>query len=200
MSLRVVLLLLLCTASVARADADVVEGARFEHRRSIEGQELLLSGTHLSRWAGLLKVSVAGLWLPRTASGREALDATLPRQLEIHYLVRIPGARLRDGTREILARNWPRQTLARHAAGIDALVDAFADVAPGDRYTLTYLPGNGTRLARNGRVVARSDDPAVGALLFAVWLGPQPLDAVKKRDLLALRQHRLTSPAGGNDP
>lgn len=195
MSFRVLILLLLAwPPREAAASVDAVEGVRFEHRRLLDGQELLLSGTHLSRWAGVVKVSVGGLWLPADAPGRDVLDPAVGKQLELHYLVKIPGARLREGTREILARNWSAAELARHAAGLDALVNAFGDVAPGDRYTLSYQPGRGTRLLFNGREVARRDEPALSALIFSVWLGKSPLNEDKKRALLAYRQHRLVNP------
>lgn len=181
---------LLVVATEAAARADTLEGARFEHRRMPGGQELLLSGMHLSRWAGVIKVSVSALWLPADAVGRDALAPDVGKQLEIHYLARIPGNRLREGTRGILARNWPASVLARHARELDPVVDAFGDVAPGDRYTLTYLPGSGVTLAFNGRPVVRSDSDAVAALLFSVWLGASPLDEDKKRALLAYRLHR----------
>lgn len=183
------LLILMLLALPAAARVELLEGVAFEHERELAGVPLLLSGTHVSRWAGLVKVSVGGLWLPPDARGRDVLDAQVAKQLELHYLASIPGRRLRDGTREILARNWPASTLARHQPGVDAIVGAFGDVKSGDRYTLSYRPGAGVALSLNGRVVARTADDAAGALLFSVWLGAAPLNAEKKRDLLAYRLH-----------
>lgn len=186
-SMRMLCLLLLFAASHAGARVDAVEGVRLPHARVVDGTSWWLSGAHVSRWAGLLKVSVGALWLPPAARGRDVLAADVGKQLEIHYLVSIPGQRLRDGTWKILARNLSPEQIARERAGLDTLVDAFADVAPGDRYTLTYVPGDGVRLALNGREVAHVPRDAVAAAIFAVWLGSAPLDAEKKRALLAFR-------------
>lgn len=179
-----------CLPAAAAARADREEGVSLEHVRDVSGAPWLLSGTHVSRWAGLLKVSVGALWLPRDAPARDVLDAAVGKQLEIHYLADIPGERLRDGTRELLARNVSPQLLATEREGIAAIVDAFADVRRGDRYTLTYVPGEGVVLALNGRAVARSPRDGVAAAIFAVWLGPSPLDDAKKRALLSYRLHR----------
>ncbi len=150
-----------------------------------------MSGTYVSRWAGLLKVGVSALWLPADAVGRDVLDARVGKQLEIRYLVAIPGERLRDGTREVMARNVPAARIAQEREAIECIVNAFTDVRDGDHYTLTHRPGHGVTLARNGRVVAQTPREAAAAALFAVWLGPQPLDATQKRALLALDQHPL---------
>ncbi len=183
-------LVLLMLATPLSARVERLEGVAFEHTRRVGDADWLLSGTHLSRWAGLLKVSVAALWLPPDARGRDVLDAGTGKQLEIHYLVDIPGERLRDGTREVLARNVTPAQLARERAGLDALVNAFTDVRAGDRYTLTHVPGAGVTLALNGRVVARAPRDETAAAIFAVWLGPAPLNEAKKRDLLGYRLHR----------
>lgn len=182
------------------ARVERLEGVTFEHVRRVAESDWLLSGTHLSRWAGLLKVSVAALWLPADARGRDVLDAAVGKQLEIHYLVDIPGERLRDGTREVLARNVTAAQLARERAGLDALVNAFADVRAGDRYTLTHVPGAGVTLALNGRVVARAPRDETAAAIFAVWLGAAPLNVAKKRDLLGYRLHRQAALSGGTTP
>lgn len=194
------ILLLWMVATPLSARVERLEGVAFEHTRRVAEADWLLSGTHVSRWAGFLKVSVAALWLPADARGRDVLDASVGKQLEIHYLVDIPGERLRDGTREVLARNFTAAQLARERAGLDALVNAFTDVRAGDRYTLTHLPGAGVTLALNGRVVARAPRDETAAAIFAVWLGTAPLNEANKRDLLGYRLHRQAALSGGTTP
>lgn len=194
----IVLLWMLATPLSARVER--IEGVVLEHTRRVAESDWLLSGAHLSRWAGLLKVSVAALWLPPDARGRDVLDAAVGKQLEIHYLLDIPGERLRDGTREVLARNLTPAQMARERAGLDSLVNAFGDVRAGDRYTLTHVPGAGVTLALNGRVVARVPRDETAAAIFAVWLGPAPLNDAKKRDLLGYRLHRQATLPGGSTP
>jgi len=205
MSLRQPLAGLLLAATLmpalAPASAERIEGVTVEHVREDDGGRWLLSGTHLSRWAGLIKVGVTALWLPAGSRADNVLDARIGKQLEIRYLVPIPGERLRAGTREVMARNVPPARLApEQRQAIDSLVNAFTDVRAGDRYTLTYRPGQGVSLALNGRVVAHTARDDAAAALFAVWLGAQPLDTDQKRALLALRQLRDGADAAAVSP
>jgi hypothetical protein len=195
-----VFLALTVMPALAAASAERIEGVTVEHVREDDSGRWLLSGTHLSRWAGLVKVGVSALWLPDGAPVADVLDARVGKQLEIRYLLPIPGERLRDGTREVMARNVPAARLAQEREALERIVNAFTDVRAGDRYTLTYRPGRGVSLARNGRVVAHTARDEAAAPLFAVWLGAQPLDAAQKRALLALRQVRGGSDAAAAAP
>ncbi len=71
----------------------------------------------------------------------------------------------------------------REIEGVAAL---YEDVEPGDRYALTYLPGVGTELSRNGVPRGRVGGAAFAAALFAIWLGDHPIDGGLKADLLGL--------------
>lgn len=200
------LMLAALLAPLAQANADLVEGVRFAHQRLLAEPAaeravapaptlLLLSGTHVSRWNGLIKVSVGGLWLPADARGRDVLDPAVAKLLEMHYLVGISGQRLADGTRDILARNWPPEALARQRGELDTLINAFTDVGAGDSYALQLQPGRGVSLARNGRVVARAASDETARMIFSVWLGRDPLDMKNKQALLEYRQQRRVDAA-----
>ena len=68
---------------------------------------------------------------------------------------------------------------------IDELNALYRDVNAGDRYSLTYLPSWGTELALNGRPLGRVEGADFGAAVFAIWLGPSPVDRGLRRALLA---------------
>jgi hypothetical protein len=53
----------------------------------------------------------------------------------------------------------------------------YEDVEPGDRYALTYLPGVGTELSKNGRRLAVVSGSDFAAAYFSMWLGDDPIDA-----------------------
>jgi hypothetical protein len=190
-ALRAATALLLLLPALAAARVETLAGVEVPWQRAVAGQDWLLSGAHLDRWRGLVKVSVAALWLPADAAGRDVLSPAVGKQLEIRYLVGIDGARLRDGTREVLSRNVPAGERRRWQAQLDRLIDAFDSVADGDSYTLTYLPGGGTTLSRNGVPVAHVAEAEVAAQIFSVWLGPQPLNESNKRALLSYLRHGL---------
>ena len=60
----------------------------------------------------------------------------------------------------------------------------YVDIEPGDRYSLSYTPGQGTVLALNGRPLGTIEGADFAAALFSIWLGPNPADAGFKTALL----------------
>jgi hypothetical protein len=60
-------------------------------------------------------------------------------------------------------------------------------VEPGDRYSLTYVPGVGTELARNGEPLGVVPGAEFSSALFAIWLGDEALDEPLREQLLARR-------------
>ena len=65
---------------------------------------------------------------------------------------------------------------------IDAL---YQDVEPGDRYALTYVPGAGTELAKNGEPLGVIPGADFASAYFAIWLGDDPIDASLRDQLLS---------------
>ena len=78
------------------------------------------------------------------------------------------------------------QTYERLRSRIEYHNSMYQDVQPGDRYSLTYIPGKGTELALNGesKGVVEGDDFA--AALFSIWLGSKPISESMKKELLDL--------------
>ena len=58
---------------------------------------------------------------------------------------------------------------------------------PGDRYALTYLPGEGTELAKNGVRLALVPGEEFAEAYFGIWLGEAPLDRNLRDQLLEPR-------------
>jgi hypothetical protein len=59
-------------------------------------------------------------------------------------------------------------------------------VQPGNRYSLTYIPGKGTELALNGVPQGVIEGADFAAAVFSMWLGPKPISESLKKDLLDL--------------
>jgi len=67
---------------------------------------------------------------------------------------------------------------------IDEFNALYRDMAPGDRYALTYLPGRATTLSWNGKPLGTVAGPDFAAALFGIWPGDHPLDGGLKNLLL----------------
>jgi hypothetical protein len=170
------------------ARAAEIEGVQFVERLRVGDEELLLQGTGLLRYRVFIKGYVAALYLAESFVGKatpSAVLADVPRRLEIEYFWAIPAEKFAKATVEGISRNTDRATFERLRPRIDRLNTLYEDIELGDRYALTYLPGVGTELARNGRLLGVIEGADFSSALFAIWLGNQPLDESLRRQLLA---------------
>lgn len=172
------------------AGAAEIEGVRFSETLTVGDTQLRLHGTGLLRYRVLIKGYVAALYL--AGSFGEGVTPTTvladaPRRLEIEYFWAIPAEGFAEATVEGIARHTDRETFERLRERIDRLNSTYEDVEPGDRYALTYLPGVGTELARNGRRLGVIEGADFSSALFAIWLGERAVDDSLRRQLLARR-------------
>jgi hypothetical protein len=163
-----------------------IEGVRFPEQLQMGEAQLQLRGTGLLRYRTVFKAYVAALYLGEGAQTDDVLG-DVPRRLEIEYFWAIPADRFVQATVEGISRNVDAETLEDLQPRIARFNALYEDIEPGDRYSLTYLPGRGTELGLNGQpkgVVAGAD---FASALFSIWLGPNPLNDTLRRQLLANR-------------
>jgi hypothetical protein len=165
-----------------------LEGVRFLDRVSIGDSQLRLRGMGLLRHRFFLKGYVAALYLHEGFEGEvtsAAVLADVPRRLEIEYFWSIPADSFAEITRDGIARSVDEGTYRSLEDRIEQLNELYADVEPGDRYSLTYLPGIGTVLALNGVARGRVEGADFSSALFSLWIGERALDARLREQLLA---------------
>lgn len=167
----------------ARAGAREIEGVQFADRLTVAGTPLELNCVGLLRYMVFIKGYVAALYLGDGAQPDRVLT-DVPKRLEIDYFYPIKAGDFARATDEWIAANVDAPTLANLRPRIDALNALYVDVKPGDRYSLTYVPGVGTELALNGKPRGAIPGADFAAAVFAIWLGPKPLDASLKSQLL----------------
>jgi hypothetical protein len=165
-----------------------IEGVRFLDGLSVGNAQLRLRGTGLLRYRVFIKGYVAALYLAESFVGERTSATVLsdtPRRLEIEYFWAIPANEFAKATVEGILRNTDREAFESLRDRIDRLNAMYEDIEPGDRYALTYLPGVGTELARNGRRLGVIEGADFSSALFAIWLGERALDDSLRRQLLA---------------
>lgn len=175
--------LLLLSLSSARITAKEIEGVQFADRVAARGTTMALNCVGLLRYMIVIKGYVAALYLTPGAQPETVL-ADVPKRLEINYFYAIKGPQFAAATDQGIAANVDAAELAALRPRIDRLNGLYEDVKPGDRYALTYLPGVGTELALNGTPKGTIEGADFAAALFAIWLGPKPIDAALKDQLL----------------
>jgi hypothetical protein len=148
--------------------------------------QLQLRGTGLLRYRAIIKAYVAALYLDEGTHSDEILGEKA-RRLEIEYFWSISADEFAKATVEGISRNVDAAALENLEASIAAFNTLYEDVRPGDRYSITYLPGRGTELELNGESKGVVGDADFAAALFAIWFGPNPLDEKLRRKLLAHR-------------
>jgi len=171
-----------------RAEAAAIEGVRFEDRLEVDGIRLHLHGTALLRYRVFIKGYVVALYLDESFEGPanpQGVLADTARRLEIEYFWSIGAKDFASATIEGIARNTDSAGFERIRPSIEQLNALYEDVEPGDRYALTYVPGIGTELARNGQRLGVIEGAEFSAALFSIWLGDRPLDESLRNQLLA---------------
>lgn len=171
------------TPAFATAEPRRVEGVAFARQVQVDGRSLPLRGAGLLRYMIFIKAYVAALYLPEALRADDALgDVT--KHLEIEYFHAITAVDFAKATTASIERNSSLVTFRRLEPTITAFNALYRDVTPGDRYTLTYVPGTGTTLSWNGEPLGTIPGAEFAAGLFGIWLGPNPLDSDLKRLLL----------------
>jgi Chalcone isomerase-like len=176
----------LSLAAADTAGAMKIEGVEFASQVQVAGATLSLHNAALLRYRIFLKAYVGALYLaPEVAANRVLED--VPKRLEIEYFWSISAPDFAGATSEGIAKNVDPATLAQLQPRIDRINRLYLNVAPGDRYALSYVPGVGTELALNGRALGSIEGADFAAALFAIWLGPSPIDDSFRDDLLTRR-------------
>lgn len=177
------LLLALLLLLPSPSHALTVENIPFADSTIIGGKPVPLRNAALLRYLKVIKAYVAALYLPEGVKAENVLS-DVPKRLELSYLVSIKGPDFDKGAAPVLQRNQTPAERAKLQRRIDRINAAYKDVTPGDRYSLTYLPGRGTELALNGTPLVVIEGADFAAAYFGIWLGREPIDEKLKRDLL----------------
>jgi len=161
-----------------------VEGIIFSDNYVAEDKTLMLTGAGLLRYWGF-KAYTGALYLEEGVPVDEVLSDTAKR-IELEYFRSIKGKDFGFATDNSIAKNVDGNTFKRLRAQIDYHNSLYEDVQPGDRYSLTYIPGRGTELALNGEPKGLIKGADFAAAVFSIWLGPKPINKSFKRQILGL--------------
>lgn len=165
-------------------NAAEVEGITYSDDYVVEGVKLKLTGTGLLRYWGF-KAYTGAFYLEEGATVDEVLSDKAKR-IELEYFRAIKGKDFGPATDKSIAKNVDATTYERLRPRIDYHNSLYEDVQPGDRYSLTYMPGRGTELALNGDPKGIIEGAEFAAAVFSIWLGPEPINSSFKKQILGL--------------
>ena len=179
----IVLLAMSLTLSVMSAESAEIEGVFFNDRIILDGTTLEIRGSGLFRFLRIIKAYVGALYMLDGTPSNNVLTDT-PKRLEIEYFHAIKGEDFGSASNKVMAENVDPEAFERLKPRLEKLNALYLDVQPGDRYSLDYVPGQGTRLALNGNPLGLIEGADFAAALYAMWLGENPMNKSFKRQLL----------------
>ena len=175
-------LTLLAAFAPAPAQTAEIEGVKFNNTYNTEGKNLRLTGVGLLRYWGF-KAYTGALYLEEGASPEAALSDKAKR-IELEYFRAIKGKDFGPATDKSIAKNVDARTFERLRPQIEYHNSLYQDVQPGDRYSLTYIPGRGTELALNGEPIGVIEGAEFAQAVFSIWLGANPINDSFKKQIL----------------
>jgi hypothetical protein len=184
----IVAILWMVTFSPRSGAAAELEGVRFAEQVRVGNVTLQLNCIGLLRYKVFIKAYVAALYLGVGAASGDVL-ADVPKRLELSYFWSISGADFGKAGDQILAQNVDTDTFVALRPRLDRINAWYRDVKPGDRYSLTYVPGVGTELALNGSRLGVVEGADFAAAYFRIWLGDTPIDRRLRDQLLGCDRH-----------
>ena len=176
--LAVALLLGWPAASVAASNS----GIQFAETISLDGMKMSLRGIGILR-KYFIKGYLVGLYLPVEVPTGDALKGVAKR-LEYYFFRDMAAEDFRRTGLPLMTRNIGAEKAERLRPALAAFNRLYRDVAEGQRYTITYLPGQGTELALAGESLGWVQGADFGAAYFSIWLGPRPVSEELKDGLL----------------
>jgi len=180
------LALMIWVSATLNVNGAEIEGIHFKNSYETEGIRLKIRGAGLLRYLGVIKAYVGALYL-EDGSLTEDVLSDKPKRLEVEYFHALKGEDFGITTNKMIAKNTDAQTLQKIRSQIDYHNSLYEDVQPGDRYSLTYIPGKGTELALNGETKGIIKGADFASALFSMWLGEFPMNKPFKEQLLGLR-------------
>jgi Chalcone isomerase-like len=162
--------LLFATAALA---ADVA-GVKLPDTVTVSGKTLKYNGAGLRKKA-IFKVYVAALYVETPSKDPAALiSSSQAKSMRLHMLRSVEGPKISGAIVEGFELN-SQAALPQLKARLDQLAKLIPDVKEGDEIALTWIPDKGTEIATRGTTAGTIEGRDFADALFAVWLGPNPV-------------------------
>ncbi len=155
------------------AGAGTLAGVTLADTVTVGDEILVLNGMGL-RKKFVVKVYVAGLYLPRRMQDADSLLALdTVRRVVMHWKRDVDSDKICGGWQDGLKANTPDASIDLQA-GFDTLCAWTEDAKSGEETILTYFPGKGTEISLAGEVKGVIEGKAFADALFACFIGPKP--------------------------
>ncbi len=174
---------LFCLATALPAFAREVAGVTLPDSTTVEGKTLKLNGMGLRKKV-VFKVYVGGLYLENPSKdAATVISSDQIKRMQLSVLRSLSTKQVTEAIEEGFEKNSKAQMGALKAR-LDRLGTMIPDVEKGDQILLTYVPGKGTVVSAKNAEKGVIEGKDFADALFAVWLGPNPVQEDLKKGLL----------------
>ena len=174
-----------CTSAMAAE----VSGVFIDNQiNTSSGQTLILNGAGL-REKFWVDVYVGSLYLAQTSDDiTRILSTPGPWRIQLDFVYKeVAQDKLLDSWREGFEKNQSAEALQKLQSRIDTFYGFFDSSAVAkDQFRFDYLPGNGTTVSKNRKILGVVPGKDFSNALLEIWLGNYPADKGLKKAMLGL--------------
>ncbi len=154
-----------------------VSGVKLPATTTVDGQKLTLNGAG-TRSKYFMDLYVGALYLG--ASSKDAAGVVGADEVQSVKLTIISGLVTRDKFNSSTKEGFEASTNGNTEAlksEIDQFMGAFSeDISKQDAFDFNYIPGKGTQILKNGKLLTTIEGMEFKKALFGIWLGNKPAD------------------------
>jgi hypothetical protein len=151
-----------------------VGGVKVPDTQTVDGKTLKLNGAGIRKKA-IFKVYVAGLYVETPSKDASALLASgEAKSMHLWMLRDIKGANVSSAIADGFQLN-SKAALPQLQPRLDQLAKMIPDLKEGDQMAMSWVPDKGTVVSVRGTDVGTIEGRDFADALFAVWLGPNPI-------------------------
>lgn len=183
LSKRLWLAVVLFVLMTGPGQAVEIKGVHFSDSVIVEKVELELKGVAVLKWAMVFDVYAGAFYLPKGIPGKR-WSTDVPKRLELCYFRRIRAKDFSESSDKLLQDNLLPVEYQALAKRLQTFYGFFQEVTPGDRYSINYIPGNGTELRLNEQPLGQVPGADFAAAYFGLWLGAEPISKKFRKRLL----------------
>jgi hypothetical protein len=170
--------------SMTEVQAREVSGVTVPEAVNVAGEDLRLNGMGVRTEKVFFKAYVIALYLKKpTTEARIAIQTDEAKRVVITMVRAVGREMFVQAIESAFIRN-SGSAMSTLRARLDLLEQAVSDLGKGDVLDVTWVPGVGTLVRGQGRTMTIPGKDFADAM-FAIWLGPKPVEAALKRALLS---------------
>ena len=183
---RYIIVIVLSTLfTFAQSDVSASEPVKFSDTISIAQTTMDLQGLGQKNFL-FMKAFVAAFYLEDGVDTENVLG-DVGKSVEVSYFLPIGGDKLTGYTYDKMKENLTAQEFSQISDELEQMAEYFPDLKSGDRYSLTYVPGTGTKFIYNGDLLGIIEDPLFAKGVFSVWIGDNPMDKKIRDQILGYK-------------